>query len=77
VLYADVKRQYDRAIRDFDKAIALDPMYAEAYESRAIAYYLQGEYALAWIKVYQAQASEYQVSPAFLEGLRKASGGAR
>jgi tetratricopeptide (TPR) repeat protein len=34
VLYADVKRQYDRAIRDFDKAIELDPMYAEAYESR-------------------------------------------
>ena len=73
-LYADVKRQYDRAIADYTKAIALNPEYAKAYESRAIAYYNKGDYAAAWVNVYQAQALDYQVAPTFLEALRQSSG---
>jgi tetratricopeptide (TPR) repeat protein len=76
-LYADVKRQYDRVLADFTKAIEIDPKYALAYESRAIASYHTGEYALAWADVTRAQALGRQVSTPLLEALRKASGRAR
>lgn len=73
-LYADVTRQYDRALADFTKALAIDPAYALAYESRAIAYYHLGDYARAWADVERAQALGHQVSPPLLEALRKATG---
>lgn len=75
-LYAK-QGQVDQAIADYTQALALNPKYAKAYESRAIAYYNKGDYAMAWVNVYLAQALDYQVSPPFLEALRKASGGAR
>ena len=41
--YAD-KGEYDKAIEDFDQAIALQPDLAEACYNRGIAYYYKGEY---------------------------------
>ena len=38
------KGEYDRAIEDFGKAIALNPKYAKAYINRGNAYYHKGEY---------------------------------
>jgi tetratricopeptide (TPR) repeat protein len=36
--------QHDRAIEDYNKAIALNPNYAEAYYNRGNAYYFKGQY---------------------------------
>lgn len=38
------KKQYDRAIADYSKAIQLDPNDAMAYYNRGIAYYFKGQY---------------------------------
>jgi len=35
--------EYDRAIKDFDRAIGLLPKYADAYKNRSLAYSLRGE----------------------------------
>ena len=40
----DDKGQYDRAIRDFDEAIRLDPDYAYAFNNRGFAYKNKGHY---------------------------------
>ncbi len=41
------KKDYDRAIRDFDQVIHLKPDYAEAYYNRGIAYGGKGQYDVA------------------------------
>jgi lipoprotein NlpI len=38
------KRNYDHAIQDFDRAIKLDPKYAQAFHSRGISYSSKKEY---------------------------------
>jgi len=38
------KGQYDQAIANFDKAIEINPRYAEAYNNRGIAYTKKGQY---------------------------------
>ena len=38
------KGQYDQAIANFDKAIEINPRYAEAYNNRGIAYLRKGQY---------------------------------
>ena len=37
-------RDYDKAIPDYDKAIKIDPKYAEAYVARGDAYEMTGKY---------------------------------
>jgi tetratricopeptide (TPR) repeat protein len=39
----DNKEQHDRAIKDYDKAIVLNPKYAEVYNNRGIAYTKKGQ----------------------------------
>jgi tetratricopeptide (TPR) repeat protein len=41
--YAD-KKQYDKAIEDYNRAIELDPQYASAYRSRGSAYRIKKDY---------------------------------
>ena len=38
------KGEYDRAIRDYDQALQLDPKLAPAYYSRGMAYADKGDY---------------------------------
>jgi tetratricopeptide (TPR) repeat protein len=42
-----IKKQYDRAIKDFGKAIEVDPNYAAALHNRGNAYRNKGQYGLA------------------------------
>jgi tetratricopeptide (TPR) repeat protein len=42
-----MKGSTDRAIADFDKAIQLQPDFADAYFNRGLAYYYKGEYDCA------------------------------
>ena len=41
------KREHDRAIEDFNKAIQLNPDHALAYANRGVAYYYKGDYDCA------------------------------
>lgn len=68
------KGQDDQAISDYNKALEISPRLAVAYNNRAVAYYYKREYDRAWDDVYKAQALGFQVPPAFLDALRKASG---
>jgi Tfp pilus assembly protein PilF len=43
----NAKKEHDKAIADFSKAIELDPKYAQAYYNRAYAYEAKGEKMLA------------------------------
>ena len=44
IAYGKGKGQHDKAILDFSKAIEIDPMYAEAYANRGVAYGILGQY---------------------------------
>jgi tetratricopeptide (TPR) repeat protein len=48
------KKDYDRAIADFDQAIRLDPKYAFAYKNRGTAYYGKNDYDRAFADFGQA-----------------------
>src|SRR3989338_2224971 len=39
-----INGEYDREIEDYNKAIALDPNYAQAYSNRGVAYYNKRQY---------------------------------
>ena len=39
-----VKGEYDRALEDYDRAILLNPSFANAYNNRGVIYRLKGEY---------------------------------
>ena len=68
------KGQFDKAISDYNKAIELNPKYADAYYNRGVACYYKREYDKTWKDVHMAQSLGYQVHPGFLKALREASG---
>jgi tetratricopeptide (TPR) repeat protein len=68
------KGQYDQAISDFTKALEINPRDDRAYYNRGFIYYLKKEYDKSWEDVKKAQILGYQISPKFIEDLRKASG---
>jgi tetratricopeptide (TPR) repeat protein len=55
------KKEYDRAIQDYDRAIQLDPAYAAAYYNRGVAYLDKKEYDRA----IQDYDRAIQLDPAF------------
>ena len=65
--------QYDRAIAYFNKAIKLNPRYAEVYNSRGFAYFYKKDYEKAWDDVHKAESLGFKVHPGFLKALRQAS----
>jgi Tfp pilus assembly protein PilF len=67
------KWQYDQAIADFNKALEINPRYAEAYYGRSLAHGSKGEFEKAWEDVRQAQRLGYKVDPDILRTMRKAS----
>jgi len=68
------KRQYDRAVQDYTRAIELRPNYAEAFIMRATAEYLMRSFDRAWLDVSMWRKLGGIVEPPFLAELRKASG---
>jgi tetratricopeptide (TPR) repeat protein len=68
-------REYDKAIFDFDQAIRINPKDVKAYHNRAVAYSGKGEYDKAWEDVKKLRSLGFDINPAFLEQLRRSSGG--
>lgn len=66
-------KQYDRAIDDFKRVIFISPGDVEAYYNLSIIYYHMGEYDKSWEYVRKINSLDYDVEPAFLEKLKKAS----
>ena len=68
------KRQYDKAILDFNKTIEIRPGHAQAYLGRLMVFYNKRDYDKAWDDVRKAQSLGLQVPASFLKDLREASG---
>ncbi|MBN1345885.1 MAG: tetratricopeptide repeat protein [Phycisphaerae bacterium] len=69
------KGLYDLAIEDYTRAINLRADYAEAYLSRATAWYRKHSYDRAWSDVAMwRKLGGRKVEPPFIAHLRKASG---
>jgi tetratricopeptide (TPR) repeat protein len=67
------KRDYDRTILGFTKAIELNPDYAKAYHNRAVAYSYNQDYDKAWADVKMCRKLGMQVHARFIKDLQKAS----
>jgi tetratricopeptide (TPR) repeat protein len=66
-----------QAISDLDKAIEINPNYADAYETRAYVYFDKKEYEKAWANVHKAEGLGYKPDKEdleFLDKLKKVSG---
>ena len=72
--YAQGKQQYDRAIADYNQALALNSNLAEAYNNRAVAWFFKKDYDKAWADVRRCRQVGGTPNPRFIEALRKASG---
>jgi tetratricopeptide (TPR) repeat protein len=70
----DDKKEYKRALADYDAAIAINPGCATVYNNRAVSYYYLGEYDLSWRDIKKATAMGYLAHPGFIAALKKASG---
>ncbi len=66
------RRQFDQAISDFNRALEINPGFAEAYFSRGMAYWLEKEYDKSWEDIKKAQDLGYKIPAKFLKGLRNA-----
>jgi len=67
------RRQFGQAISDFNRALEIDPGFAEAYFSRGRAYCTEKEYNESWEDIKKAQDLGYKIPPEFFEDLRNAS----
>lgn len=72
--YFYITSDYTQAISEFTKAIEINPNYADAYDSRANAYYKSKEYDKAWADVHKAEELGTKIDFRFLEDLKKDSG---
>ena len=62
--------QYDNAISDFNKALEINPNYAEAYYNRGIINLRKQEYDKALDDLEKAQSLGFKVDPKFLNNAR-------
>ena len=66
----DILDFYERAISDFNKAVEIDPCYAEAYYNRGREYFAHEEYDKAWKDVQNVQSLGYRrIMCLFLKGM--------
>ena len=61
-------------ISDYNKALEINPGYADVYNNQGAAYYFKGEYEKSWEDVKKAQNLGFNIHLEFLDNLRKASG---
>ncbi len=69
-----MKGEYDKAIADFSKVIALNAGDGEAYCNRGVAYAGKRQFDKAWEDVNKAVNLGHQVPREFLKALLAASG---
>jgi Flp pilus assembly protein TadD len=67
-------RDYDRALLDFDQALALDPKLPEAYTGKAVCHFFRNEMDQAWESVHKVESLGGTLWPAFMEALKTRSG---
>jgi tetratricopeptide (TPR) repeat protein len=67
------KGELDKAIADFNKAIALDPRDGWAYKTRALLWFDRKAYDKAWGDVKKAQELGASIDPQFLDALCRAT----
>ena len=60
------KEEYDKAIADCDKALELDPKFADAYRTRSRAWYHKGEFDKLMADCNQALAINPQIAEAYI-----------
>jgi len=60
------KKDYDGAIQNHNKAIELNPRYADAYSNRGNSYYMKGDYDQAFVDYNKAIALNPQLAHAYL-----------
>jgi tetratricopeptide (TPR) repeat protein len=68
------KDEYGKAVKEFGKALQINPKNARAYYYRANAFYDDGQYSRAWADVHAAEDLGYRIRPGFLKALRKVTG---
>lgn len=64
------QESWDKAIADFDQAIAIDPNYASVYFSLASAYSGKKQYDKAWVNMQKAIGMGFKVSPEIWENIK-------
>ena len=64
-------RDLDRAMKDFTKAIELNPDYERAYGNRAVGWFQLQQYKKAKKDLNRAMELGYQPHPQFVKDLRK------
>ncbi len=68
-----LSKRYDEALINFNKAIELNPEYAEAYYNRASARYNKGLYKEAYADVMEAANLGYKAEQRFFETIKNAA----
>ena len=68
------KKQFDLSLRDFNKAISINPEYARVYYYRAIIWYNQKDFERAWADVEKCRKLGLTPNAKFIEDLKKVSG---
>ena len=55
---------------EYNKAIDINPQFAEAYNNRAIIYYSLKQFDKAWADVRKAEELGFKVNPGFINALK-------
>ncbi|MGV8120082.1 MAG: tetratricopeptide repeat protein [Candidatus Xenobiia bacterium LiM19] len=66
------KREYDKAIEDYNTAIKLMPDFANTYYNRGFAYFHIDEYQKSWEDIQKAESMGCEIDKKFLKALNQA-----
>lgn len=69
----DRQGRYTEALHDYDKAVALQPDFSDAYKSRALIHYNMRDYGRAWADVKMCEKLGGRPDPNFLKALNEAA----
>ncbi len=67
-------KDYEKAGKDYDTAIKLDPKLTEAYVGRAVVRLMEKDYNRCWEDVHKAESLGGQFWPSFTDALKAGSG---